>query len=354
MIRILHVLLLAAVFLFGLKADARKTSGAETVNSGTPGNAGTGRTRQNSASVRESGSRVTVFVDGNGEKAYIPAHFKVSARADERTIRTGLVVIGPDGSEFVWVPTARGALKTRDFGRYFSGGSFAVCRDDTGSSAYRAMSESVAVYGGFYMGRYEASFGGGGSLADYVPASKPVTDRRPGRIWVRFSPQNAAAVCGNLYRDNPTVRGFLPWGANWDATLLWLISSGGKSFQEVAGDSTSWGNYSNDAFSRNARANFTGAFEKAKANNIYDLAGNNWEWTQERGGGSKYVMRGGGSSLMGGACPGDRFPVAIRDPLPGNSRHPNVCFRVALYLVVHGKTGSSANEAELMKEAKIK
>jgi formylglycine-generating enzyme required for sulfatase activity len=40
----------------------------------------------------------------------------------------------------------------------------------------------------------------------------------------------------------------------------------------------------------------------AKANNIYDLAGNNWEWTQERCG-SNYVMRSGGYNLMGVACP---------------------------------------------------
>ena len=72
---------------------------------------------------------------------------------------------------------------------------------------------------------------------------------------------------------------------------------------------------------------------RAKANNIYiyDLAGNNWGWTQEQYG-SNYVMRSGGYNLMGGACPGSRYPAAIRDPLPGNSNHPNVCFRVGLHL----------------------
>jgi hypothetical protein len=50
---------------------------------------------------------------------------------------------------------------------------------------------------------------------------------------------------------------------------------------------------------------------------IYDLAGNNWEWTQERFG-SNYVMRGGGYNLMGGACRGGDYPAALRDPLPGN------------------------------------
>lgn len=77
---------------------------------------------------------------------------------------------------------------------------------------------------------------------------------------------------------------------------------------------------------------YTGQWEEAKANNIYDLAGNNWEWTQERYVFGNYVMRGGGYNLMGGACSGSRYPAALRDPLPGNDHHPNVTFRVALYV----------------------
>ena len=127
------------------------------------------------------------------------------------------------------------------------------------------------------------------------------------------------------------MQGFCPWGINWDTTLQWLIDSGCKTEAEVSSDSTGWGNYSDDSFSDGARGNYTGAWEEAKANNIYDLAGNNWEWTQERSG-SSYVMRGGGYNLMGGSCPGDRYPAALRDPLPGNDHHPNVTFRTALYV----------------------
>lgn len=43
-------------------------------------------------------------------------------------------------------------------------------------------------------------------------------------------------------------------------------------------------------------------------------------------------MRGGGYNLMDSACSGDRYPAALRDPLPGNDHHPNVVFRVALYV----------------------
>ena len=313
------------------------------VRSDASANNGDSADDANTANYGETSAEVTKYTDGNGDVAYIPAQFQVSVKADEQTIRTGLVVIGPDGSEFVWVSTRNTPLKMRDFGSYFSGGSLNGYSDDTRLPAYQSMEQSVAYYGGFYMGRYEASYGGGSSLSDYVPASKPVTQNQSGRIWVQFSPQDATVACENLYRDNPTVQGFFPWGANWDTTLQWLVDSGCKTYTEVASNSTSWGNYSDDTFSPNARGNYTGAFEQAKANNIYDLAGNNWEWTQERYG-SNYVMRSGGYNLMGGSCPGSRYPAAIRDPLPGNNHHPNVCFRVGLFLlIVDGTNGDTTD-----------
>ena len=275
----------------------------------------------------EKATEKSIYTDVNGDTAYIPAQFMVSADADEQTINRGLVVIGPDGSEYVWVPTTVTALKVREFGSYFSGGSISDYHDETELDSYQNMIASVMKYGGFYIGRYEAS-----KTDDGLPASKRVTEDEPGQIWVRFSPQDTTVVCQNLYADNDTVQGFFPWGINWDTTLQWLVDSGDKLIGDIKVDSTSWGNYSNDSFSEGARGNYTGAWEDAKANNIYDLAGNNWEWTQERFG-SNYVMRGGGYNLMGGPCSGDRYPAALRDPLPGNNHHPNVTFRIALYII---------------------
>lgn len=276
----------------------------------------------------ETASEKSKYTDKNGDIAIIPKDFTVSANEDEQTINTGLVVIGPDGSEFVWVPTTETPLSVRDFGSYVSwGSSFKDYYDETELESYMAMVASTQKYGGFYMGRYEASFGSGDAISNYVPASK-----RGSEPWVRFDPADTDAVCQNLYADNESVQGFFPWGINYDTTLQWLIDSCCKTQKEVASDSTSWGNYSNDNFSPNADGSATGVWEEAKANNIYDLAGNNWEWTQERYGSGSYVMRGGGYNLMGGACKGSDYPAALRDPLPGSDRHPNVAFRIALYL----------------------
>ena len=48
---------------------------------------------------------VEIYTDDNGDTAPIPDEFTVSEEDGERTISKGLVVIGPDKSEYVWVPT---------------------------------------------------------------------------------------------------------------------------------------------------------------------------------------------------------------------------------------------------------
>ena len=70
----------------------------------------------------EANDAILEYIDPNGDRAYIPAEFAVSEKPDEQTVATGLVVIGPDGSEYVWVPTTGTPLAVRDFGSYFSGG----------------------------------------------------------------------------------------------------------------------------------------------------------------------------------------------------------------------------------------
>ena len=280
----------------------------------------------------ETAQELSLYTDANGDTAVIPSQFTVSGAADEQTVNTGLVIIGPDESEYVWVPTTDTELAQREFGSYFSGGGgIGDYSDDTQGDTYQAMEASCRNYGGFYISRYEVSVGSGHDLSDYIPASKRIDDENSGQIWVTFSPQAFEVVCGNLYADNDTVAGFFPWGANWDTTLQWIIDSGAKTEEEVTTDSTSWGNYSDDPFSKGAGGAYTGMWEETKANNIYDLAGNNWEWTNERFG-ENYVMRGGGYSLMGGNCQGSRYPAALRDPLPGNNHHPNVTFRSGLYI----------------------
>ena len=276
------------------------------------------------------------YKDSNGDIAYIPKHFKISSKSDEQTIKTGLVVIGPDKSEFVWIPTTTTKFERHNYapsGIWNSSYELSDTKssnayyDEVDSTEYINMKNSILKYGGFYIGRYETSK----SNIDSVPSVKKITVNNKGKIWTNISPQDMKIVCNNMYSDNKTVNGFLPYGINFDTTLQWLIDSGAKKEKDIRVDSTSWGNYSNNTFTGNVKSGTTGMFEETKANNIYDLAGNYWEWTAERYG-DNYVMRSGGYNLMGGECTGSSFPAANRDPLPGNNHHPNVSFRVALYI----------------------
>ena len=215
--KLFAVLLLSAALLFALAACNKSDSQAPRTQS---------EPEQAEESAKEpsaeTAGETAAFTDDKGDSAYIPAGFTVSDKKDERTISTGLVVIGPDGSEYVWIPTAVTSLARHDFGVYFYGsGSLDGYNDETDLDEYKAMVSSVEKYGGFYFGRYEASEG-----PDGLPVSKPVTKEEPGRIWTNFSPMDSTEVCQKLYADNSSVQGFFPWGINWDTVLQWMIDSG--------------------------------------------------------------------------------------------------------------------------------
>ena len=89
-----------------------------------------------------------------------------------------------------------------------------------------------------------------------------------------------------LSDNNNNIETGMIWGNQFDRTLMWLMECNakdettGKSKEEVISDSTSWGNYSN-------------------ANNIYDLAGNVFDWTMEACDTNYRVPRGGYYSSNG-------------------------------------------------------
>ena len=143
---------------------------------------------------------------------------------------------------------------------------------------YKAMIESISKYGGFYIGRYELSEAG-------VQKDKATLTRTN---WY-----NLYNACRNSkLQASDKVKTQMIWGCQWDTTMNWLISSGAKTSDEVNKDSRSWGNYNNTsvkaddgtteikASGTSAKLN-TGKTTFTMANNIYDLAGNYREWTQE-------------------------------------------------------------------------
>ena len=73
----------------------------------------------------------------------------------------------------------------------------------------------------------------------------------------------------------------------------------------------------------------TGSTERNKANNIYDLAGNVWEWTQESAGYNNAGYRGGLHNSKG-----SDYPAAARYYGSINGTWATLGCRATLYIAV--------------------
>ena len=175
------------------------------------------------------------------------------------------------------------------------------------------MLKSVYQNGGFWIGRYEAgieTFRTAGGEATVTPVSK--ANQYP-YTYVTRTQAHVLAQKVNSGNYNSS----LLFGVQWDLVMKFLETKG-VSKNDLRSDSTSWGNYYNSTFTlnRGKYAKFaelstwnnytqdlencvqssvkqsatsysnsilltTGASDATKKMNIYDLAGNVWEWTLE-------------------------------------------------------------------------
>ena len=145
---------------------------------------------------------------------------------------------------------------------------------------YDEMIASISKYGGFYIGRYELS---------------SVGVQKDKETLVSENWYNLYKKCKELNASNK-VETRMIWGCQWDVTCNFIANKGDK---KSITDSSSWGNYPNSIEPANT-GNYeqyvlknTGSNEAWKANNIYDLAGNCDEWTQEASSTNYRTYRGG-------------------------------------------------------------
>ena len=165
---------------------------------------------------------------------------------------------------------------------------------------YKEMIESIQKYGGFYIGRYELSEAG-------VQKNQPTLTNTN---WY-----NLYNACKDTkLQASDKVKTGMIWGCQWDVTCNFIAN---KGEQKSITDSRTWGNYNDsegDAkvivtengteTNKYGTKQNTGYSEYWKANNIYDLAGNCFEWTQEAGYTHYRAVRGGNYSYSGSSNPG--------------------------------------------------
>ena len=130
---------------------------------------------------------------------------------------------------------------------------------ETMKSDYEEMIASLEKYKGFYIGRYELTANG-----EKTGATQTSVD------WYTLYKNCTTLAVGSKVKTK------MIWGLQWDATCNWLEGSG---FNIT--NSSTWGNYYDNTATGHGSKQNTGFSESWKANNIYDFAGNCYEFTQE-------------------------------------------------------------------------
>ncbi|MDD2376839.1 MAG: hypothetical protein PHD15_05295 [Clostridia bacterium] len=222
----------------------------------------------------------------------------------------GLVIEDASGNQFVWVPVDGTDVVYEKWCTTNIAWNNASISNDT-ITGITVESAQVTTYGGFYIARYEA-----GNQAGTLVSKKNAT------VWAVINHTNSKIQSEAMY-NTAELKSGLVTGTQWDTVMKWVSNNSGPSVT----DSTIWGNYSNSIVSGHGVKQVAGYSEIWKTKNIYDLAGNTYEWTNEIYS-SNRVIRGGyyNDSGSGG-------PAAHRNYLDIANTYSFLSFRVVLYIL---------------------
>ena len=204
------------------------------------------------------------------------------------------LVLGSDGKQY-------------DYANYATAGFSSLANmAETMKSDYEEMIASLEKYKGFYIGRYELTANG-----EKTGATQTCEN---GVNWYTLYKNCTTLASGTKVKTR------MIWGLQWDATCNWLAGSG---FDIT--DSSKWGNYSNNDATGHGSKKDTGFSESWKANNIYDFAGNCYEFTQEADYTSYRARRGGYYNFNGSDDPAsDRFTDSPLNTLSYGGSRPTL------------------------------
>ena len=208
----------------------------------------------------------------------------------------GLVIEDGIGNQFVWIPVNIENLNYSDFAKkYYKDYIYDSSKEDK-------FTEQIKKYGGFYIARYEAGIDEtrqniikniSEKTNDFI--GKPVS-KKDVLPWNFISYSNANKSARNMYFTDEINSDLI----SMEQALIIFEWLNEKNYN-VYRDSSAWGNYSNVNFEfdgyysidygknyfygKNKKKQTynmilsTGASERNSANNIYDIAGNLWEYT---------------------------------------------------------------------------
>lgn len=236
---------------------------------------------------------------------------------------------GTNGNQFVWIPVDSSKFNITEWEDNAPTETVSPSYSEPNSQTsqlysgeiddYNKMKNSVKTYGGFYIGRYEASDGGG--FVQEKKGATPWASIAWGDATNSIGTSGAAYYSQNMceYYGYTSVQTTLIYGVQWDAALRVISKT-----HDVT-DSNDWGNV-NWATSN---IQVTGFKEEWKAYNIYDLYGNVFEWTMEAANnGYSRTARGGNYQRKA-----PDYPAACRWPhASASGKDSNIGFRVSMYI----------------------
>lgn len=262
----------------------------------------------------------------------------------------GLVIEDKNGNQFVWIPVENmDIFNTTDWQKNAPKetiDSTYVEPLEEEEEAYYKMYYKVKKYGGFYIGRYETGDITATSertvvknsdsigiqkylnVYNYVPFKLSTINKREitgaQELAIKFGEQNG-------YK---TVTTSVVYGVQWDSMLRFIVSDTNN-----VNNSIRWGNYSTSELnytdangnsylkqSGEVRLLKTGASEETKAKNIYDVAGNAYEWTMETAGSGVRTVRGGCYVVNIGQLAAARYAYS------NHTANNAIGFRISFYI----------------------
>ena len=309
-------------------------------------------------------------VSSNETRPYLPTGF---TQVKGTTLKNGLTIQDSTGNQYVWVevPKAERVYKTAGLEiKDFTDEEYTKIEDDlhTYTDVYRdgtsykdeyysevgltndqytnlkkTMLKSVYQNGGFYIGKYETGIENKPKTSysvDTAPTETPVI-KRNAYPYNYVTCSQAQTLANNMESGNHTSS--LMFGVQWDLVLKYLETKG-TSQVDLKTDSTSWGNYYNNAWNiTNSNSKYaiyddklenfdwtsgaygikdsdtivllsTGASDDFSKQGIYDLAGNVFEMTLEHTNSISRARPRGTCTARGGGFYSweDKNPVSVR------------------------------------------
>ena len=192
---------------------------------------------------------------------------------------------------------------------------------------YNTMKTQVLKYGGFFIGRFEAGVNSttlrtattaaqpvvskrGVAPYNYVPWGKDMNDvnsdiTSADNEDIKTATKGAVYLAKNMYTHPNSVTSTLCYSSQWDAMCRYI------------GDG-------NRTTPTKSSVELTGNVTTDISKNIYDLAGNCWEWTMEASGNFHRVKRGADLS--------NALPVSYRSSSLPMMVYRSYSFRLSFYV----------------------